>query len=52
MGGEEEMGIVEVMEVMGGEGEACTCIEAEGGRRCVDGEGVEVRQREGLKGCG
>ena len=36
MGGEEEMGIVEVM---GGEGEACTCIEAEGGRRCVDGEG-------------
>ena len=41
MGGEEEWGDVEGEEVMGGEGEACTCIEAEGGRGCVDGEGVE-----------
>ena len=41
MGGEEEWGDVEGEEVMGGEGEACTCTEAEGGRGCVDGEGVE-----------
>ena len=28
-------------EVMGGEGEACTCTEVGQGRGCADGEGVE-----------
>ena len=52
MGGKEERGDVEGEEVMGEEGEACTCTEAGRGRGCVDGEVVEARQREGLKGCG
>ena len=38
----------------GGDGRRGRGMEAEGGRGCVDGEGVveEARQREGLKGCG